>query len=104
MTTTQKTAITPTEMIHLALAFQEAWESNATISLSFRTSAKGKEELHLTVSTLVSIAGKDDDVSFSASGLWPNSGHSSLLGYIVWLLHNVDQQIDAYLHLLNFGR
>lgn len=101
--TTQPHAIKPTEMIELALAFQQAWESNATLTITFRTDVKGRALLELTVSTAIKVEHHDEPVSFSTSGVWPNTGHSSLLGYIVWSLHNVDQQVDAYLHLLSFG-
>lgn len=96
-------AIGPKEMIDLMLAFEAGWESSATVTITFCTTKKGEPQAQLRVSTVLAREGVPDGVDFSAGMAWPNSGHSSMLAAMVWLAHNVDQQIDAYRALEGFG-
>lgn len=99
----QHNAIKPTELIELALQFQDAWGSPLEAALTFRRTTQGKEEMQLRVKTLVPRDDRPEPVEFTASMQWPTSSHSSVLAALVWLMHNVDQQIDAYNTLAQFG-
>jgi len=93
----------PKEMIDLLLAFEAGWGSSAKVLITFSTNRKGEGVAHLRVWTVLPREGVPDGVDFGAGLDWPTTGHSSMLGAMVWLAHNVDQQIDAYRALEAMG-
>lgn len=95
--------ITPSELVELALAFQDAWGAPMQATLTFDRARGGKEQMQLLVKVSVERNGSVEPVEFRSSLQWPTSTHSSVLAALVWLMHNVDQQIDAYRVLEQFG-
>lgn len=99
----QGNAITPTDLIELALQFQDGWGAPLETVMTFQRTTQGKEQMQLRVKTAVERQGRTEPIEFTSSIQWPTNSHSSVLAAIVWLMHNVDQQIDAYRTLEQFG-
>lgn len=95
----QGTTITPLEVLTLLHQFADTWRSGVTIDLSTEQTNKGALFFQVGVQTSVKLEGHDAPVVFRATDRWPNRQHKSLLAQWVWLAHNVDQQIDASMHL-----